>query len=161
MPRTLHNRVAGRGCSWPRVGHERVMSCPALTPSAALQAIKDVGQSLVAYPVHKVEIDARVSKRAAEAKDQRKLLGGEIVAIFHERRWQVVPCLVSKCGVGHRLLGEPLQHVDTNRTVLGRYHRNIVLTRRCYCLNDRDCTSPATEAALLDRGDVSMTKRLT
>jgi hypothetical protein len=137
------------------------MSCPAFAASAALQAIKDVGQSVVAHPVHKVEIDARVSKRAAKSKDQCEFLGGEVVAVFQERRWKVVSRLVSKCSVGHRLFSEPLQYVDSNRTVLGRYHRNIVLTWRCYCLNDRDCTSPATEAALVDRGGASMTKRLT
>jgi predicted metal-binding protein len=126
-----------------------------------LQAIEDISQSLVAYPVHKVEIDARVSKRAAKSKDQCEFLGGEVVAVFQERRWKVVSRFVSKCWVGHRLFGEPLQHFDSNRTVLRRYHRTIVLTWKCYCLNDRDCTSPATEAALVDRGGASMTKRLT
>jgi hypothetical protein len=99
------------------------MSCPALAPGAALQAIKDVGQPVVALPVDKVEIDPGVGKRTAKTKDQREFLWGEVVAIFLERRRQVVSRLISKCSVGHRLFGEALQHVDANRTVLGRYHR--------------------------------------
>jgi hypothetical protein len=122
-----------------------------------LQSIEDVGQSLVAPFVDKVEIDPCVGKRASEAKDQRELLGGEVIAISHERRGQVIPRLVSKYGVRHGLLSEPLQHVNPNRTILGRYHRTIVLTRKCYCLNDRDCTSPAMDLALARRGGASMT----
>jgi hypothetical protein len=99
------------------------MSCPALAPSAALQAIKDVGQSLVALPVDKVEIDPRVGKRTAKAQDQREFLWGEVVAVFLERRRQIVSRLVSKCWVGHRLFGEPLQHLDSNRTIVGKCHR--------------------------------------
>jgi hypothetical protein len=126
-----------------------------------LQAIENVCQSLIALVVQKVEVDSRVGERATKAKNQRELLRGELVAIFLERRGQVVSCLVSKCWVGHGLLGEPLQHVDANRTVLGRYHRNIVLTRKCYCLNDRDCTSPVTETALAHRGGALMSARVT
>src|SRR5687767_7887736 len=128
------------------------MSGPTFAPGAALQTIEDVGQSLITLAIDEIEIDPRVGKRAAEAKDQRELRGGEVVAIFDERGWQVVSRLISQCWVGHGLLGEPLQHVDTNRTVLGSYHRTIVLNWRCYCLNVRDCTSPATQAALAHRG---------
>jgi acyl-CoA carboxylase subunit beta len=116
-----------------------------------LQAIEDLGQPFVALPVHEVEVDSRLGKRAPEAKDQRQLLGREVIAVFHKRRGEIVSRLISKCRVGHGLLCEPLQHVDTNRTILGRYHRTIVLAWKCYCLNDRDCTSPATYAALAHR----------
>jgi hypothetical protein len=143
------------------MGHEQFASGPALAASASLQAIENVCQSLIALVVQKVEVDSRVGERATKAKNQRELLRGELVAIFLERRGQVVSCLVSKCWVGHGLLGEPLQHVDANRTVLGRYHRNIVLTRKCYCLNDRDCTSPVTETALAHRGGALMSARVT
>jgi hypothetical protein len=54
-----------------------------------------------------------------------------------------------------------LQHVDANRTILGRYHRIIVLFWRCYCLHDRDCTSPATEAALARVGGAPIAMRVT
>jgi hypothetical protein len=54
-----------------------------------------------------------------------------------------------------------LQHIDTNRTILGRYHRTIVLACKCYCLNDRDCTSLATGAALVHRGGSSITMQTT
>src|SRR5215213_4826707 len=69
MLRTLHIRLADRGRSWPPIGNERSLSRPALAAGAALQAVKDVGQSLVALPVHEVEIDPRVGKRPAKAKD--------------------------------------------------------------------------------------------
>ena len=52
-----------------RVGHEWSSSGQALAAGATLQAIEDVGQSLVALPVHEVEINPRVGKRATEAKD--------------------------------------------------------------------------------------------
>src|SRR5688572_16737885 len=123
MSRALHTRIASPRRSWPHIGHERGLSCPALAPGAALQAIEDIGQSLIAFPVHKVEIDARVGKGATKSKDQREFLWGEVVAVFQEGCWKIVSRLVSKCWVGHRLLGEPLQHVDTNWTILGRHHR--------------------------------------
>src|SRR5688572_3548721 len=145
----------------PCTGHKQLASGPTFAAGAALQAIENVCQSLIALAVHKVEIDPRVGERAAEAKDQCEFLRGEVVAIFDERRRQVISRLVSKCWVGHGLLGQPLQHVHTNRTIIGRYHRNIVLTRRCYCLNDRDCTSPVTRSALAQSGGASMSARMT
>src|SRR5215213_4457369 len=145
------------GTHWPRSG----ASGPALAPGATLQAFQDVGQSLVALSVHEVEIYPRIGKRAPETKDQGELWWGEVVAVFHQRGGQIISSFVAECRVRHDLLGEPLQHIDTNRTILGRYHRIIVLAYRCYCLNDRDCTSPATGAAYVHRGGASITMQTT
>jgi hypothetical protein len=51
-----------------------------------LQAFEDVGQSLVGLPVNEIQIYPCVGERAPEAKDQRELLGSEVVAMFQERR---------------------------------------------------------------------------
>ncbi len=130
-----------------------------LVARPALQPFDDLGYPLVVHAIDQIQVNTGVGEGPAKSNDQRELLRREVVAVFGKCGRQVVPSLISKQCIRHRLLGEPLQHINTNRPVLGRTHLCITLAWRCYCLTDRDCTSPATDFALAHRGGASMTKR--
>ena len=102
-------------------------SGPALAPRPALQPLDDLGYSLVVHSIHQIQVDTGIGQGPAKSNDQRKLLRREVVTVFGKCGWQIVPSLVSEQCIRHRLLGEPLQHVNTDRPVLGRYHLCIVL----------------------------------
>ena len=50
----------------------------------------------------------------------------------------VVPRGAAKLGVVHRLLGQPLQDLNSHRACVGKRHVSIVLVQTCYGLRDRD-----------------------
>ena len=98
-----------------------------LVARPALQPFDDLGYPLVVHAIHQIQVNTGVGEGPAKSNDQRELLRREVVAVFGKCGRQIVPSLISKQCIRHRLLGQPLQHVNTNRPVLGRYHFCIVL----------------------------------
>ncbi len=116
-------------------------SAPPIVARAPLEPFEDVRDEFVVHSIDQIEVNPGVSERATESDHQCKLLRSELVAILDESSRQIVSSLVAKRCVRHRLLGKPLEHIDTYGTVLRRHHANIVLAWKCYCLTDSDCTS--------------------
>jgi acetyl-CoA carboxylase carboxyl transferase beta subunit/acetyl-CoA carboxylase carboxyl transferase alpha subunit len=121
-----------------------------------LQPIENLGQPVVAHTIDEVEIDAGILQGAAEPHHQRHFLRGQVVAVALQRPGQVVPRGAAKLGVVHRLLGQPLQDLNSHRACVGKRHVSIVLVQTCYGLSDRDCTSLATVAAYPCRWSMQM-----
>lgn len=122
----------------------------------ALQAIENLGQTVISHPIDDVEIDTGILQRSAKPQHQRHLLRGQLVPVALQCPGQVVPRGAAEFGVVHRLLRQPLQDLDPHRAIVRKHHVSIVLVQKCYCLSDRDCTALATVAVYPCRWSMHM-----